>query len=171
MPPIIPLQIDRWRATVNLVIGKLNGVLSIEEVFATIKEESFGNQFAVNPNDPSFGLMQVTERIARQFAGIETSPARSSNPLICKQKPSYGYDTTHAVFVPQNNVTAGAGFLAYLKNRYAKDHPLILPSGEINPNSWIAAYNCGEPNLLRGFKDTGYVNSYIANLREFGVSL
>lgn len=171
MNPIIPVQVTRWAPLAFRASAKLDGFVSVQEILATVKKESFGDPLAVNPGDPSWGLMQVTSLIAREFAGIKTFPSRSLSPLVRYKKPSYGYDTTHEIFVPENNVKAGAGFLAYLKKRYAKDHPLILPSGEINPLGWVAAYNEGEPNLWKKRPDLGYVTSFVENLRAFGASL
>lgn len=168
---IVPVQITRWTPLAFRASAALDGFLSVQEILSTVKEESFGNPLAVNPGDPSWGLMQVTSLIAREFAGIKTVPSRSINLFSRRSKPSYGYDTTHAVFVPENNVKAGSGFLAYLKKRYEKDHPLILPDGSINPLGWVAAYNEGEPNLWKKRPDPVYVKNYVENLRAFGASI
>lgn len=109
-------------------------ILDPEEILAIIWTESTGNPNAENSNDPSWGLMQVTANIAHAYAGFS------------KDDTSWHTDA-------DKNVQAGAGFLADMKNKYSADFP-----------GWVAAYNEGEGNLLRGVKDQAYVDTFNKHL-------
>lgn len=113
-------------------------ILDPEEILAIIWIESTGNPKASNPGDPSWGLMGVTAPIAVAYG------------LFDADDISWHEDA-------DKNVKAGAGFLADLKNKYSGDKP-----------GWVAAYNEGETNLLKGYKDQAYVdkfNSHLATLK------
>jgi soluble lytic murein transglycosylase-like protein len=53
------------------------------------------------------------------------------------------------LFDPDINVKCGSGFLAHLKTAYAHRFP-----------NWMCGYNEGETNLLKGYKDQGYWDSF-----------
>lgn len=109
-------------------------ILDPEEILAIIWIESTGNPNGANPNDPSWGLMGVTPLIAHAYGGFDQADI------------SWHSD-------PEKNVKAGAGFLADLKNKYSADY-----------SGWVAGYNAGETNLLKGYKDQAYVDKFNANL-------
>lgn len=109
-------------------------ILDPEEILSIIWTESTGNPKASNPGDPSWGLMGVTAPIAEAYGQF------SSDDI------SWHEDA-------DKNVKAGAGFLADLKNKYSGDHP-----------GWVAAYNEGETNLLKGYKDQAYVDTFNKHL-------
>lgn len=109
-------------------------ILDPEEILAIIWSESTGNPNAENPGDPSWGLMGVTALIAQAYGGFPSSDTSWHND-------------------PDKNVKAGAGFLADLKNKYSSDYP-----------AWVAAYNEGETNLTRGYKDQAYVDAFNSHL-------
>jgi soluble lytic murein transglycosylase-like protein len=109
-------------------------ILDPEEILAIVWTESTGNQNAENPGDPSWGLMGVTAPIAQGYGGFES-------------------DDTSWHSDPDKNMKAGAGFLADLKTKYSDTKP-----------GWVAAYNEGETNLLKGYKDQAYVDTFNAHL-------
>jgi soluble lytic murein transglycosylase-like protein len=114
--------------------AQANAVLDPEEILAVIWIESAGNPDGQNPGDPSWGLMGVTALIAHAYGGFDAADL------------SWHSD-------PEKNIKAGAAFLADLKTKYADNY-----------QGWVAAYNEGETNLLRGYKDQAYVNKFTANL-------
>lgn len=124
--------------------SKIYPVLRPAEIKAIIKNESNFNEKAVNPNDPSWGLMQVTEYIGKKFAGIR--------------------DYTE-LYDPDTNVKAGAGFLAYLKEEYSARFPLSDPN-----NGWIQMYNIGEPHFLnKHYRNDIYQANFMKHLEEYTI--
>jgi soluble lytic murein transglycosylase-like protein len=128
-----PSAVLQWNDLANKY-AQVYSILDPEEILAIVWSESTGNPNAVNPNDPSWGLMQVTAPIALAYGGFAAS------------------DTTWHTD-PDKNIKAGAGFLADLKLKYSANYP-----------GWVAAYNEGETNLLRGVTDQGYVDRFNSNL-------
>ena len=57
---------------------------------------------------------------------------------------------------PETNIRIGAAFLRYLKVQYFANYG----------NGYVAAYNEGEGNLLKGIPDQDYVNAFNAHLNE-----
>jgi len=129
----VPSAVLQWTSLAQQYANYYS-ILDPEEILAIIWQESSGKADAVNPNDPSYGLMQVTALVAHAYGGYDSA------------------DTSWHTY-PEKNIKAGAGFLAYLKNKYSSDYP-----------NWVAAYNEGETNLLRGGLDQGYVDRFNANL-------
>jgi hypothetical protein len=166
MPPIPPPQsVLQWRPLVaQIIVAHALGVTA-DEALAIVQKESWGEKFAVNPNDPSFGLGQVELPEAKMYAGILTLPARSSDPLARKTKPSYGYDTSHPIFIPENNLLALARYLSHLKARFAADWPMKNPE-----RGWMCSYNLGETRFAKGVADPGYVAAVAQNLSALGAS-
>jgi len=78
--------------------------------------------------------MQITMPIGRKFSTAQT--------------PTDLYD-------PGINICAGAGFLAYLKDKYGVKYP---------NNAYIAMYNAGEPAVLKGFTDPDYIAAFVSHL-------
>jgi soluble lytic murein transglycosylase-like protein len=137
---VIPATVIQWRQLAKK-FALIHDVLSAEEILAVIWSESSGNQKAINPADPSYGLMQVTMPIAMKF--------------------SHRVHTPVDLYDPDINVEAGSGFLAYLKTRYAQTNPLTDPD-----TAWIAAYNEGEPNLWKKTPDPKYIAAFVSHLAE-----
>ena len=108
-----------------------NPPLSADEILAIVWSESTGNPQAYNPGDPSWGLMQVTTLIASAYGKYD--PADTS----------WHFD-------PDKNMGCGSAFLADLKRRYSPNYP----------DYWVAAYNCGEGQFIRGFMDPLYVTAF-----------
>jgi soluble lytic murein transglycosylase-like protein len=131
----IPKNVSRWADLANQYASTYS-ILDPEEILAVIWTESTGNPNAENPGDPSWGLMGVTANIAHFYGG-------------------FAFDDTSWHDDPDKNVKAGAGFLADLKNKY---------SDRFTSNAWVAGYNEGETNLLRGLKDQAYVDTFNTHL-------
>ena len=110
--------------------------LDPEEIMAIIWNESSGNAKAENPNDPSYGLMQVTIPIAQAYAGV-TDP--------------------NSLFDPETNVKAGGSYLSHLKTRYADAFPNF---------EWVDAYNVGETQFDKGIRTQGYIDSFIKHYND-----
>jgi len=135
----VPITVTRWR-TLAEKHAQVHPILDPDEILAIIWSESYGNPNAVNMSDPSYGLMQVTMPIAKAFAGVTDV------------KELYDADT---------NVKAGSGFLAHLKITLANDYPLTDKE-----TAWVAAYNEGEPNLIKHRPDPKYIAAFVSHLNE-----
>jgi soluble lytic murein transglycosylase-like protein len=128
-------------------------IVTANEILAIIWNESTGNPQAVNPSDPSYGLMQVTIPIARFYGPFESIYTSDAIAMLLTSDP-------------ERNVQIGSAFLADLKRKYAASHPLSLPDGSVNPNGWVTAYNQGEGNLLRGRADIAYALAFTQHLQD-----
>lgn len=137
-----PDAIEQWRSLAE-TNATTNPVLDPNEILAIVWEESSGDPNSENPSDPSYGLMGVELPIGKQF--------------------SRSVATAADLFVPENNVEAGSGFLAYLKLRYATRFPLTDPQ-----NGWVQIYNVGEPKFLAGRRNTAYQAKFVAHLSALG---
>lgn len=134
---MIPASVERWRST---VAQYPLGTLTVNEVLAIIWSESYGKPDAVNPSDPSYGLMQVTMPIAEAYGGqAEYTPIDLMDPDI--------------------NLSIGIAFLRYLKQRYSSQFA-----------NWVIAYNAGEGNLRKGMVDQNYLDAFNAHLKELNAS-
>lgn len=160
-----PELVTRWRSLIEQVIAAHSLPVLSSEVLAIVQKESSGEQYAVNVFDPSFGLGQLELPEAEMYAGIGSIPARSLDLLACKEKPSYGYDTSHPIFNPDKNLLGLARYLSHLKTRFAEEYPMT----NVN-RGWMCAYNLGETRFSKGLVDPGYVAAVNANLRELEAS-
>ena len=131
----VPDTVKQWNDLANQY-AQTYSILDPEEILAIVWSESTGNANAQNPNDPSWGLMGVTKLIAHAYGGFDVTD------------DSWKTD-------PSKNMRAGAGFLSDLKNKYSADYP---------NGAWVAAYNEGEGNLLRGAEDKSYVDAFNSHL-------
>ena len=104
---VVPPAVMQWRALAEKY-AVLNPPLTANEILAIIWSESTGNPEAENPDDPSYGLMQITLPIGRYFGDVA-----SINEL----------------FDPETNIRTGARFLAHLKNTYGERFPDSWPIG------------------------------------------
>jgi len=102
--------------------------VAAEKIKAVLFIESRGNPRAVNPADPSYGLMQLLIPTASFYAGrTVTSQELLDNPAL--------------------NVSLGAKFLATLQGRYAARFSFAV---------WAQAYNVGETKFDAGIRNPGY---------------
>jgi soluble lytic murein transglycosylase-like protein len=140
---IYPYQqvLNDWRALATLW-ATARGNLEPAEILAIITEESSGNPKAMNPGDPSWGLMGVSLFIGKEYAGVANGTQ---------------------LYDPTQNIKAGSGFLSYLKARYANTYPLK----DDPPAGWIQAYNLGEPAFLKGERVPGYEQAFLGHLAAF----
>lgn len=104
---MIPASVLQWRDLANK-FAAIRPPLTANEILSIIWSESSGLPGAVNPNDPSYGLMQITLPIARAFGGITVS---------------------QQLFDPDRNVSIGSAFLAHLKETYAEQFPETWQNG------------------------------------------
>jgi hypothetical protein len=127
------------RSDINLVIEQTsqNVGLSADYIRAIIDIESSWNEQAQNPSDPSYGLMQVTPPIAKEYGWLGTDPAE--------------------LYDPQLNIQCGAGFLAYLFHAYSAKYP-----GE-----WVQMYNEGETHFRKGARVPEYQARFEAALLSY----
>lgn len=133
-------NISRWDR-LSKSWAKIRENLQPEEIKAIIMIESSGNETAVNPADPSWGLMGITALIGNHYAKAGTK---------------------ELLFDPNTNIKAGSGFLSDLKRRYAEQYP--LGSG----NGWVQMYNTGEPKFLKkGVRNRSYENKFVIFTEQF----
>ena len=66
---MIPPNVLRWRAFAEQSAAA-HPIISANEILAIVWSESTGNPLAINPSDPSYGLMQLTMPIAEAFGGV-----------------------------------------------------------------------------------------------------
>jgi soluble lytic murein transglycosylase-like protein len=93
--------------------------------------ESSGDPNAVNPSDPSTGLMGVTPLIGRAYADLKGTDV----------------EVLELLKNLATNMMAGTGFLAHLKFRYG---------GTLSADVWVQAYNLGETKFDRGARVPDY---------------
>lgn len=102
-------------------------------IYAIMEAESSFNPYAMS-HIPAYGLMQI----------VPTTAGRDAHELIYKRP---GTPTRDYLFVPDNNIQMGVGYLSILDTRY-----LVRVN---NPQSReycvIAGYNTGSGNVLRAF--------------------
>jgi soluble lytic murein transglycosylase-like protein len=97
---VVPTTVLQWK-DLAAKYCQVYPVLQVAEILSIIWNESTGNPNAVNPNDPSWGLMQVTMPIARAF----------------------GVTNQLDLLDPDTNVKCGAGFLAEIKTKWQSKFP------------------------------------------------
>lgn len=85
-------------------------------VAAVIEVESGWRTGAVNPSDPSFGLMQVTPIAARDVG--------------------YQFGTPEPLLDPAVNVEVGTAYLAALRDRYGIPLPSGVDAYNVGPGAW-----------------------------------
>lgn len=105
---------------------------------AVVMVESSFNPYAVNPNDPSYGLCQLTPILAATYGFVRDwkNPTEAEISFIMR---------------PDVNCQIGARFLGYLVNKYGV---------EIG----VQMYNCGET----GYKTNGVrVPEYLAKVMRW----
>lgn len=143
-----PVRVLQWKPLAEKY-ATASSVLKPEEILAIIWSESTGNPKAVNPADPSYGLMQITIPLARHYGLF--------------QGDQIGFENTELLFDPDTNVKIGSAFLTDLKTKYSVKFPITDPN-----IAWIAAYNEGEPNLWKHRPDPGYISAFLSHLKDLG---
>ncbi len=135
----VPTYVLRWQSLCEKYAA-IHPILLWEEVASIIWSESTGNPIAVNPGDPSWGLMQVTRLIAQAFGGFTADTSWHTDP--------------------DKNVKCGAGYLAHLKSKYAAKHPDWMDAYNVGEPH----FDKGErtPGYVTAF------NSHLADLRATG---
>lgn len=142
IPPLITglkALAQRW--------ASVHPVLKANELLAVWWNESSGNPDAYNPGDPSWGLGGVSPLIAHAYGG-------------------FGPGDDDWKTDPDKNAECSSGFLADLKTKYSAAHPNTVPDGTANPTGWVAAYNEGEPLLIKHVPDPAYVTAFLSHLEE-----
>lgn len=133
---MVPVSVLQWKGLAQLN-ADVHPPLTVNEILSVVWSESTGNPNAINPSDPSYGLMQLTMPIAKAFSGVPiTDPKQLLEPTL--------------------NMGIGCAFLAHLKEAYS----------EYFPTTWIAGYNEGEGNLNRGVADQPYVAAFDSHMEE-----
>jgi len=132
-------QMNQWN-NLCIAVAEESQNLSPQEVKAIIGIESSGNPNASNPNDPSYGLMGIEFWVGQQYGGASQ---------------------VSDLYTPALNVTAGSGFLDYLKGKYASRFPLGQGSG------WVQMYNLGETKFLAGERVPDYESKFISYSSQF----
>lgn len=145
MPDQVPLSVERWRSLAENWCATYTN-LTPDEILAIVWNESWGNPLAENPNDPSWGLMQVTRPIAKFYGGF------------ADEDTSWQTDAN-------KNMKCGAGFLSDLKKKYEQKFPLSDAQ-----HGWVVAYNEGEGNLRKRVPDPNYESGFVNHLAALTAS-
>lgn len=106
---------------------------------AHIQVESSWDVDAVNPNDPSYGLMGISTKLAQDYG-------------LCRDWRNVTPEEVEAIKNPENNIAAGARFLNYL--HIYKKYPFEVAT---------QMYNCGE----QGYKNGVRVPEYLAKIERY----
>jgi len=110
-------------------------------VKAVVKVESNFNPKALNPFDPSYGLMQITPGLAYDYGLIS-----SSNNLTAYQ--------IELIYDIKNNLDVGCWFLARLLRKYPFDQA-------------IQSYNVGEYGYSLGRRNPDYLEKIERYYNEY----
>ena len=111
--------------------------VSPAQVAAVCYIESRGNPRAVNPRDPSYGLMQLILPVSRP-AWAPALAYADSGDVVNEQT---------LIQNPALNLKLGARFLAHLSKKY---------SAKLAFAEWVQAYNLGETKFDRGVRNYSY---------------
>lgn len=104
-------------------------------VEAIIKVESDGNVQAINPDGPSYGLMQITPILAQDYG-------------LIRDYKNVTLDDKAKMLDPSNNLNVGCWFLNYLLRKYPRDIAIQM-------------YNVGETGYNNGSRVSYYLNKVI----------
>jgi soluble lytic murein transglycosylase-like protein len=120
-------------------IAKASSRWSVNQAIikAIIKKESDFDPDAVNPNDPSYGLMQVGLMVAQDYGAVKDYKNPTAEELA-------------ELMDPQKNINIGTRHLSSLLSRYPLD-------------TAIQMYNLGTAKYNRGFR----VPDYLAKVKGF----
>lgn len=104
---------------------------------AVIRQESNFNAEAINPNDPSYGIMQVGLMVAQDYG------------FVRDYKNPSEFEIAELLQV-QNNINAGTRRLSTLLAKYPFE-------------TAVQMYNVGEAGFNKGYRAT----QYLANVKRF----
>jgi len=76
----VPIEVSRWKELAEKYAAFYSSILDPDEILAIIWTESWGNPAKINPNDPSYGLMQVM---------MASGTTHRAVPLPCLAAPQY----------------------------------------------------------------------------------
>jgi len=108
---------------------------------AIIKVESDYNPYAVNPSDPSYGLMQVTPILAETYGYCRdhVNPTEAEIAMIMR---------------PELNVMIGTKFLGELTSRHSLEESIQM-------------YNVGEAGFNAGRRSPDYLEKVMRYYNEY----
>lgn len=136
----IPIQVPGGREeSLDEMIRRVANRYGVDPalVKAIIRQESNFNPYAVNPSDPSYGLMQIMPILGQDFGIVKEwqNPTESEIAMIKD---------------PETNIRCGTWFLSTL----LKDNPL---------DAAIQMYNVGR----RGYNEGRRNADYLAKVKRF----
>lgn len=108
---------------------------------AIIENESSFNQYAKNPNDPSYGYMGIMPIVAQDF-GIVNNWRKVTDAEI------------QSIYIPYNNIGSGTKLLGKLLAKY--DIPTT-----------IEMYNVGETGWKDGRRNSAYVSKVLDDYHKY----
>ena len=126
--------------TVSELVSKYSRRFGVEEalIHAHIQVESSGNPNAVNPSDPSYGLMGITPRLAQDYGFVHDWRSVTADEIASLKDPAV-------------NIEIGARFISYLHSKYDFDVAVQM-------------YNCGE----HGYNVNGVrVPEYLSRVKRW----
>jgi soluble lytic murein transglycosylase-like protein len=129
--------------TIDSIIASNARRYGVEEALirAIIKVESDFNPNAVNPSDPSYGLMQIMPILAEDFGYVRDWRNVTEAEIAM-------------IRLPETNVQIGTRFLAKLLSKYPQGVTIQMY------NVGEAGYNSGHRAAEYLSKVTGYYNEY-----------
>ena len=128
------------KETVSELVSRFSRRFGVEEalIHAHIQVESSGNPNAVNPGDPSYGLMGITPRLAYDYGFVQNWKDPTAADIAKLKDPAV-------------NIEIGARFISYLHKKYPFD-------------TAVQMYNCGE----HGYNSNGVrVPEYLSRVRRW----
>lgn len=128
----------------NDLIQRIAGTYGLDPnlIKAIIKTESNFNAQAINPNDPSWGLCQITPGLAQDFGLVENAQNLTQEDI-------------EAIMNPENNIEVCCWFISSLEN---KGYPF---------DEYIQMYNVGESGFLHGKRNLKYLKKVRENFDHF----
>jgi len=131
---------DYSKTEIILLTKKWGLIYGIDSLIieAVIQVESNYNPKAVNPADPSYGLMQILHR----ENGWSTAEALLKQ--LGKSIPENLEEMKEYLFNPNNNIELGGFYIKTILNKYGFDN--------------IDIYNIGETSYSRGYRNIDYKN-------------
>lgn len=129
--------------TIDTIIGSASRRWGVEAALirAVIKVESDFNPNAVNPNDPSYGLMQITPILAEDFGYVKDWRNATEAEIAM-------------IRLPATNVQIGTRFLAKLLSKYSQGIAIQM-------------YNLGESGYNSGHRAADYLAKVTRYYNEY----
>jgi soluble lytic murein transglycosylase-like protein len=134
---------DTNDALENLIqLNSKKYVVPVALIKAIIKTESSWKVYAINPSDPSYGLMQIQPSVAQDYGIVKDY----KNPTAAE---------INAIYIPANNVGAGCKLLGHLLSKYDRA-------------TSVQMYNVGETGYKKGYRNLSYLNKVIDAFKSYG---